>query len=264
MRNVVVDVIIPYSKHHTPKKFLERAIKSAENQTIPTNVIVIEDKLLKGPAWARNQGIKRAKSRYIAFLDADDFWREDKLEKQIKKMKETKQNFCITYVKNVKTKEILKTKAETRERFLIDIFLLQNISSITSTILMKRDKNLVLFDEHIPRLEDRLFAFFNSYIYGYCIVREPLTYIEKHGKGLSKSTDPQEYLNSLYYYNKKIKQTYPQFGRLDRRYWGKVYYEEGKLFYKKGKIIFISHFIKSLMNYPSIYWKKLVNIYDSG
>lgn len=41
-----------------------------------------------GPAVARNRAIEEAKGRYIAFLDSDDLWMPDKLEKQIAFMKE--------------------------------------------------------------------------------------------------------------------------------------------------------------------------------
>ena len=36
-----------------------------------------------GPAVARTEAIKRAKGKYIAFLDSDDIWYSQKLEKKI-------------------------------------------------------------------------------------------------------------------------------------------------------------------------------------
>lgn len=48
-----------------------------------------------GPAVARNRAIKEAKGRYIAFLDADDIWMPEKLEKQIAFM--DKYNLNLTY-----------------------------------------------------------------------------------------------------------------------------------------------------------------------
>lgn len=43
-----------------------------------------------GPGTARNNSVNNARGRYVAFLDSDDFWSADKLEKQLSLMKERK------------------------------------------------------------------------------------------------------------------------------------------------------------------------------
>ena len=49
-----------------------------------------------GAAGARNNSIREAKGRYIAFCDSDDLWYPEKLEKQINFMKENNYAFTIT------------------------------------------------------------------------------------------------------------------------------------------------------------------------
>lgn len=49
-----------------------------------------------GPAVARTEAMKRATGKYIAFLDSDDLWKPDKLEKQIAFMEKTGAKFSAT------------------------------------------------------------------------------------------------------------------------------------------------------------------------
>src|SRR5690606_26481082 len=50
-----------------------------------------------GPALTRNTAIREAKGEYIAFLDSDDLWTNDKLEKQISFMAKGNHPFTFTY-----------------------------------------------------------------------------------------------------------------------------------------------------------------------
>lgn len=50
----------------------------------------------RGAAEARNRGLQEAKGRYIAYLDADDLWMPDKLEKEIAFMERQKAAFAFT------------------------------------------------------------------------------------------------------------------------------------------------------------------------
>ena len=49
-----------------------------------------------GPGTTRNKSIGRARGQYIAFLDDDDLWTPDKLEKQIAFMTENQYGFTFT------------------------------------------------------------------------------------------------------------------------------------------------------------------------
>lgn len=58
---------------------------------------VFENTNKKGAAGARNTCLSEACGRYVAFLDSDDLWYEDKLELQIEFMRNNSFSFTFTY-----------------------------------------------------------------------------------------------------------------------------------------------------------------------
>ena len=66
------------------KKYLSDKVKWID---MPTN---------SGAASARNKGIELSSGDYICFLDADDLWEKEKLEKQVNFMKEKSSGFSFT------------------------------------------------------------------------------------------------------------------------------------------------------------------------
>ncbi len=64
----------------------------------------------QGAAVARTQAMKMAEGNYIAFLDSDDLWKEDKLEKQLKFMEENNYNFTCTAYEQIDEKGKLLNK----------------------------------------------------------------------------------------------------------------------------------------------------------
>ena len=78
---------------------IDNTFKIVENITkIDPRVKILKQKVNSGAAKARNRSLKEATGRFIAYLDADDIWKPDKLEKQVNFMKEKRCFFsCTSY-----------------------------------------------------------------------------------------------------------------------------------------------------------------------
>lgn len=74
-----------------------------ETQEIKPKVKIINLKNNTGAANARNIALNKAKGSYIAYIDADDLWKEEKLNKQLLFMQQ--QNIVFSYTGYSRIKE---------------------------------------------------------------------------------------------------------------------------------------------------------------
>ena len=162
------------------KNLLKRAIESVIKQTLnPFEIIVVDDGSIDGTqSWladkfpfvrclyqnnsgvsrARNNGIKSAQGSWIALLDSDDEWLPDKLEQQVKLIRDIPETlFCHTneiWIRNgVRVNQMKK-----HQKYGGDIFekcLDMCRISPSSSIIKKEIFDIVgLFDESLNICED--------------------------------------------------------------------------------------------------------------
>lgn len=60
------------------------------------SITLLKNAKQSGPAASRNEGLKKAKGRYLCFLDADDYWQAEKLKKQLAFMRKESLAFSFT------------------------------------------------------------------------------------------------------------------------------------------------------------------------
>ena len=93
------------------------------NHTVVSDKYLFKDDRIKynrleknsGAAVARTEAMRLAAGSYMAFLDSDDLWKENKLENQIKFMQDNKYNFTCTAYEQIdeqgnKVGKVIQTK----------------------------------------------------------------------------------------------------------------------------------------------------------
>jgi glycosyltransferase involved in cell wall biosynthesis len=139
--------------------------------------MVIEDPAGRGPAWARNQGLERSSTRFVAFLDADDLWKPQKLERQIEKINATNTAICV------------EGEEMQRERFIRKM-VKQKIGGLTPTILLDTQKVELRFCEDLKRFEDHLLIIEAATKGGISFCKN-LVKVRRHKGGFSSSGNPK-------------------------------------------------------------------------
>ena len=151
-----IDIILP---NYNSSEYIDETIQSVLKQNFTNwRLIIIDDfsniytqkkikkyeklkkikiywlKKNRGAAYCRNFAINKSKSKYLAFLDADDIWQKNKLKLQLNYMK--KNNYDFTYT-CYETFGIKSRKIVPPIKFNFDNFI-KNTSIATSTMMIKR------------------------------------------------------------------------------------------------------------------------------
>ncbi|ANU10186.1 glycosyl transferase family 2 [Planococcus antarcticus DSM 14505] len=177
--NDKVSVIIPT---YNRSELLKKAVKSLENQSHQNFEIIIiddfstddtaevvqemqDDRIIylkhdtnKGGSEARNTGIKMATGRFIGFLDSDDQWLPDKLEKQLQLFAD-RPDVGVIYtgvqVVNENNQPTRKIIPEYQGNILSNLFE-SNCIDTTSSVLVKKEvlDQVQGFDAGLPSCQD--------------------------------------------------------------------------------------------------------------
>jgi glycosyltransferase involved in cell wall biosynthesis len=118
-------------------------------------IIYIKHDDNKGACAARNTGINNANGKYVAFLDDDDLWFNDKLELQINLLERNK-NLGFVYC-NLINIDIVEKEINYNMKNKIFYDLLKRGAGIcTSALLIKKDLLVDIngFDEALPSYQD--------------------------------------------------------------------------------------------------------------
>ncbi len=175
--NIQVTAIIPA---YNAEAYIEKCIQSVIDQTVsckaiivddhstdrtyeiaahyagryPDQILVLQNEMNMGVAASRNRAVKCADTEYIAFLDADDWWRADKTELQLQKRKEMGADACYSGRK-LMNMDGSETGIDVRVPDEIDYNgLLKGNIIPCSTVLLKREDALAYPMEHDELHED--------------------------------------------------------------------------------------------------------------
>ena len=226
-KNVDISIIIPYFRK---KKYFHQSIKSVLNQTFKKyEIIIIYDdenkgdlkfikkitkncKLIKiiennkniGAGLSRNKGISISRGKYIAFLDADDYWKKEKLRYQINFMKKNNLNFSHTnyFLIDEKSKKYgcIKVKKE-----LTYSDLMKSCDIGLSTVIINRT---LLKGHNFPKLKTKedyvLWLRLSRLNVKFCGLNKNLTYWRKLDDSLSNSLNQKLFdAFKVYFYYEK-------------------------------------------------------------
>lgn len=146
--------------------------------SLKNDIIYIKQKN-KGPAAARNTGIKASRRKLLAFLDSDDCWDKEKLSTQINEMNK-KPSYSISHTQELwyENGKLLNQKKRHKKfhGYIYEKCLPLCVVSMSTVIVRRKVFDMVgLFDESLPCCEDYDFWLRTSIKYPFLLINKPLT-----------------------------------------------------------------------------------------
>ena len=217
---VTVSVVIPYSPRYTPEPMLEEAKRTVAAQSVPTELVVVDD-VDTGPADARNAGLDRADTRYVAFLDADDLWAADKLARQLDRLAETGAGLCV------------QGEPTALDDFVYDVFVGDH-SEVTSAILVDTDRVSARFETGLQRGEDLLYVLEAASEAGVCCCPELFTRRHHEDSMMASGMAVDEYRDHAKRFGYLVSQRVPEAQPYLPIYYTQLYTDLGRACHEAG------------------------------
>mgnify|MGYP006291911323 CR=1 FL=1 len=202
---IVVDDNVSNSKSRKETNKVIEKFKENNN-----NINYIKHEKNMGGSKARNTGIEAAQGDYIAFLDDDDEWDSEKLNKQIERLSTSKiKNIKVIYTgsKTYNNNKLVKKRLPKHNGNVYDNIIDDNIvPGGGSSILIKKEcfDEVGGFNENLPAAQDYDMWIRLAKVYNFDYVAEPLTINYIHGKhritdNISSKKKAYDFLYNEYY-----------------------------------------------------------------
>lgn len=126
-------------------------LKKIENKKWPFNLLVIYLDENRGASYARNCGIKESNTEWIAFLDSDDSWHQEKIQIQMSEMLKSNALFSghLTVFKGSGSDHV---RGDSVKKYFFNDFLISNRVNTPSVIIHR--SIVSYFDVSMSRSED--------------------------------------------------------------------------------------------------------------